>query len=237
MVKTNLARLAAPPALTSWLTERTRDDLRAHSVTVDLDWWNSALAKRGFKATVVGTSPPTGGIVESGRAEISRGQLADMATGASRDAASALTLMWHSLAWGAGTSPRNMNRRLDSISAGGGDVASALVRAAQLSSQDPRGAYETLRPGGRNLVKFLGPAFFTKYLYFAGQGDADHPCAILDARVATSLHQNGWKSLHAGGAWPTYTYGRYVELLQRWAADAPAGRSVGIDEIEFWLFK
>lgn len=56
---------------------------------------------------------------------------------------------------------------------------------------------------------------------------------ILDRVVATRLRdQCGWTSLHRTGPWPAETYGRYCDLLTRWAQ---AGRCAP-DEIERTLF-
>ncbi|MEU3642239.1 hypothetical protein AB0E59_02580 [Lentzea sp. NPDC034063] len=62
-----------------------------------------------------------------------------------------------------------------------------LTRAADLSRSDPPSAFALLRPGNSNAIRYLGPSFFTKFLYFAGGGAPDHPCLILDRVVATRL--------------------------------------------------
>jgi hypothetical protein len=83
------------------------------------------------------------------------------------------------------------------------------------------------------------PAFFTKYLYFAGAGDPRHPCVILDSRVAAALVRIGWTSLHTKGGWPAITYSRYLDLLGRWSSELGSGRQDGsprLDLLERWLF-
>ncbi|RFZ63006.1 hypothetical protein DE4576_04945 [Mycobacterium marinum] len=78
----------------------------------------------------------------------------------------------------------------------------------------------------------LGPAFFTKYLYFAGGGQPQHPCAILDANVALALQKTcGWTSLPLKG-WLASAYQRYATLLQMWV-DEHSRR----DTLERWLFE
>ena len=72
----------------------------------------------------------------------------------------------------------------------------------------------------------------TTLAYFAGGGDPDHLCLILDRIVATALRDHCGRTLHRLGPWPAYTYQRYCDLLARWAQDhhrAP-------DEIERTLF-
>lgn len=206
--------------------------MSSQSVEVVPDWWNAALLRRGLPGEVTGA--PAGG----GRARISRGRIFDLASQAS-SADDWLNVLWSALAWGAGTSARNMDRRLDAIAHLRRDAIRGLVESAELSREEPKAAYEALRPAG-NLIRWLGPAFFSKFLYFAGAGRPDHPCLILDARVAKALHLAGWSSLHPGGAWPAGTYERYCELLSRWANDSDvrgtAGRPVAADELELWLF-
>ncbi|WP_284505436.1 8-oxoguanine DNA glycosylase OGG fold protein [Streptomyces cellostaticus] len=66
----------------------------------------------------------------------------------------------------------------------------------------------------------------------------NHPCAILDSRVADTLRSTcQWDSL-GSGEWPASTYARYCALLQRWAQEEnrQLGRRIGADEIERWLF-
>jgi hypothetical protein len=115
-----------------------------------------------------------------------------------------------------------------------------LIRAAALSRSDPEQAYNTLFPHDRTAISYLGPAFFTKYLYFAGAGDAEHPCLILDSRVASALVRPpiNWDSLSPNGNWPAPTYSRYLALIQRWRCELTAekGSTLRADVLERWLF-
>ena len=45
-------------------------------------------------------------------------------------------------------------------------AAELLQRAAALSRAEPVSAYDLLYPGNRTAISDLGPAFFTKYLYW-----------------------------------------------------------------------
>jgi len=100
----------------------------------------------------------------------------------------ACRLLWYSLVWGAGPSRRRCTKRMKAVREGLSDVAEGLVMAASLSATDPGAAYGTVCPStSQYLVKFLGPAFATKFPYFAGAGAERHPCLILDRLVATAL--------------------------------------------------
>jgi hypothetical protein len=100
-------------------------------------------------------------------------------------------------AFPSGPLPRQNAKRLETIAADVPHARSVLTEAAGLSRTGPATAYTLLRPNGRNA--HLGPSF-TKFLYFAGGGAEDHPCLILDRRVATALRTEcGWTGLARTG--------------------------------------
>jgi hypothetical protein len=130
---------------------------------------------------------------------------------------------------------------MEAVKLGGDAVVQGLIEAAALSRSDALLAYRAVCPSThRSLVKYMGPAFATKFLYFAGGGRADHGCLILDSVVANALRSKcGWTSLSTKGGWPEATYARYCSLAERWASDISGviGRTVAPDEIEFALFR
>nr|WP_199443592.1 hypothetical protein [Umezawaea beigongshangensis] len=143
------------------------------------------------------------------------------------------TLLWRVLAWGSGNHLRQNARRLDSIAADVPRAEKLLAEAADRSRHDPTGAYATLWPDNRSAIRFLGPSFFTKFLYFAGGGAPGHPCLILDRVVATALRDDcGWTSLNPAGSWTAQTYQRYCDLLTRWTGE----HHCVPDELELRLF-
>ncbi len=163
----------------------TREDaIFEHSIPVSPAWWRDALAKTPF----AGEEPPS-------EEHLTRGNLFDLAEDAKRSALGARRLLWASLSWGTGRRHRLNRKRIESVvrASDGGDV---LRQAAVLSRTDPRAAYQVLRPTKSNALACLGPPFFTKFLYFAGGGDPEHPCLILDSFVADTLQKEcGWTSL------------------------------------------
>nr|AIU93530.1 hypothetical protein LRS1606.96 [Rhodococcus sp. NS1] len=92
---------------------------------------------------------------------------------------------------------------------------------------------QTLTDDSHPAIAHLGPALFTKYLYFAGAAAPDHPSLILDSCVAVALVDIGWISLHPETGWPAETYQWYCSLLARWAQEAGNLRP---DLFERWLF-
>jgi hypothetical protein len=239
---TNVDQLVLPAECQAWLNEMgDSEHVARHSVTVDLDWWNDQLAHYRLPGGPVVGVDASGTPVRTGRADIRRSDLFALGSGAANGLDATLRLLWHCLAWGTGTKPRLCQKRMESVAGAPDDAANLLRDAGTAASRDVVDAYRRLYPHDRRYaIKYLGAAFFTKYLYFAGAGSADHPALILDDRVANALHHRcGWKSLRTGGFWPAWTYGRYSRLLTRWAAKQTdeLGRAVRPDEIELWLFK
>jgi len=193
-----------------------------HAITVDRQWWNEALAAHGLEDTLVGDT-------------IRRRDIFELADRATTSPAAALSLLWNALAWGSGDRLRNNKLRIADVANDPAAAGHLLQRAAVLSRTSPLDAYELLFPRRRGAIRQLGPAFFTKYLYFAGAGQPDHPCAILDENVARALHDVcGWISLPIEGGWLASGYERYCTLLGMWVKQHnKIGRR---DVIERWLF-
>ena len=213
--------LDVPAGLRQWLSSAdSRKEIDNHLVHVAPGWWARHLAAHGFDNPVVDAS-------------LTRGQLFSMADAAVATPDGALMLLWNTLAWGEGRGARNHVRRITAIAADPDACAALLQEAAQVSRSDTVAAYTLLRPSPyRNAMRSLGPAFFTKFLYFAGGGRADHPCCILDDRVAAALRAAVWSGLARNG-WRPQVYGRYLRLLSRWRDECGCART---DLIERWLF-
>ncbi len=203
-------------------------DMAGHEVYVSPQWWNRHLDELGLP----------GGPLQTRGTVLARPDVWPHATGAADDDEAALRLLWHSLAWGAGRYRRMCLRRMQSVAADLTQAAAALRRSAALATTNPEAAYAVLHSQGRAVISGLGPAFGTKYLYFAGGGRPEHPSLILDSRVAAKLHQHGWLTLRDRGGWPTSTYGKYCRLARRWADEVGErdGVAATADQVELWLF-
>ncbi|MFI1293094.1 hypothetical protein ACH4VM_32410 [Streptomyces sp. NPDC020792] len=231
MPPTDLSRLRLPRACRDALAQPRPERIDGHTITIADDWWNTEIA-----AAYLPGAPVAGPDVT----QLSRGDL--FTDAANLDASSdeeLLRFLWRVLAWGSGMKLRLSRKRIRAVADSRSSALAALREALQAAREDPAQAYEALRPGGNNSIAYLGPSFSTKLLYFAGGGALDHPCAILDSQVATTLRNNcRWDSL-GENEWPTSTYARYSELLDRWAQEEGGrlGRRIGVDEIERWLFR
>lgn len=233
--RTDTAVLALPETCRTWLGTDAADRscaVHEQTIAVDLRWWNTALSESGAPG-----GPLQIDNTQSEQVLLSRRQAFTAAADLSTSQA-VWRLLWLSMAWGTGSRRRLVHRRMRTVAAEPHRYVEVLAKAADCSRTDPGTACALLYPDNRTRIPFLGPAFFTKFLYFAGAGNPDHPSLILDSRVATALHHAGWTSLRSGGRWPADTYQRYTELLARWATEqsASTGRTITGDVLERWLF-
>lgn len=179
----------------------TRKDLKP-------EWWSSHDIRITFPSTIDGIE------------RLTRGDLFVMAESV-QDHETLLEFVWHILAWGSGKSRRNNAERIQSCRLGAPLLWDSFTAAR---AGDPREAYSSLIRPGRAVVPRFGPAFFSKFLYFASEG-TEPRCLVLDALVARGLYTSGWslaptyptKSFSYN--WYTDTYVAYCELLARWAQD------------------
>lgn len=224
--------LALPEGLLEHLRHHDRDQaVRGQSVDVAVGWWNQP--DRNLPG-----GPVTGAGGTTGRQPITRSHIFRLADAAVESETGALRLLWHSLAWGTGLRHRNNKQRIKTVLADDGG-ASVLQLAAAASRHDAAEAFTILRAGHRNRFGWLGPNFFTKYLYFAGGGRPDHPCLIVDQFVRTTLlRETGDQRFRHISQYSVARYTETLEQLNSYAQTASnvLGRDVAGDEVERWAF-
>lgn len=123
-------------------------------------------------------------------------------------------------------------------------VASALQGLAILREHGPVAAYYWFNNGNQGHVPSWGPAFFTKFLYFAdprNQPDKPGGALILDQRIDQRVHEfvAGDTPLwprHRRGTWRTPHYASYLALLQRFAEHTGVDQPRS-DRVEAVLFR
>ncbi|MEG9250340.1 hypothetical protein V6S67_19800 [Arthrobacter sp. Soc17.1.1.1] len=187
--------------------------------------------------------PPVGGkLATTDLTTISRQEIFDLGD-APITVDNAFQLLYYSLAWGLGTKAPYLHKRLDHL-AEQREVAGELLVSAWTLVRDgasPQEAYSCLTNGyGKGRIGWYGPAFSTKFLYFA-QGNVELPrLLILDQVVSENLRRDVWPTAPTGEWWPD-TYERYCNLFVQWAVQATEqlGRvpSVRADELELIVFK
>lgn len=111
-----------------------------------------------------------------------------------------------------------------------------LLRADQPSDADLRTAYVRFNKASPTHLYGLGPAFFTKIMYFAGyrRGVAGVQPLILDRVVAARLPTEAGPACKRSGGWPSDHWVAYL----RWAAAQASDPSFGgePDAVEMALF-
>jgi hypothetical protein len=130
--------------------------------------------------------------------------------------------------WGAGTGAQSVHRRVKVFTHTPPDVMGTRLAEALdlLRESGPVAAYRALRTHLR--IAYLGPAFFTKFLYFAGYRTSQElRPLILDRFVADGLRA-GWPT----AGWPSAQYGEYLEHAHRWAQES----GTTPDAVELALF-
>lgn len=114
------------------------------------------------------------------------------------------------------------------------ETALAPLRSPALTTPDQLAdVYRSLGWYGSARIRGLGPAFFTKLLYFAGYryGEVGLQPLILDRRVARALPAAGGPAL---GSWG-WTAKQWLTYLT-WADERAVDHGVAPDVIEYWLF-
>lgn len=207
----------------------------SHAVSVDSGRWTRSLTARGLP-------PAQGKLAGAGRISVTRKEVFDLGD-RTPTVTNAFQLLYYSLAWGLGTRAPRLHQRLDGLAAHQDKAGQLLLNAwtlvkAGAPTREAYGALTTTRGAGR--IPWFGPAFSTKFLYFA-QGSAVNPRhVILDQVVSKNLRQDAWPQAPTAGWWPE-TYERYCGLLGSWAGQAgerlDGARCVRADEIEITLFR
>ncbi|MCH8559660.1 8-oxoguanine DNA glycosylase OGG fold protein [Nesterenkonia sp. DZ6] len=212
-----------------------RDGVMSHAEPVDGSRWRKALSQRGL---------PTieGKLAESDQTTLTRREVFELGE-REISVENAFQLLYYSLAWGLGSKGSWMTRRLDDL-ATQTENAADLLPAAWVSVRDgqsPISSYRVLTTErGAGKIKGLGPAFATKFLYFAEGSTNDPRHLIIDKVVSANLKRDAWPTAPLA-AWYPDSYERYCKLLESWAAQASntldPSRSVRQDEVEMALFR
>jgi hypothetical protein len=161
--------------------------------------------------------------------ELDRPFLRRVAARAAETPDAALRAFLAVMVWGYGTGPLGPFRTwriLDQAA----DAPERLMAAAQAVARSPEAGYRHLAGAGR--MRFLGPAYGTKYLLCAQPAGGATRALILDSFVAEGLGELA--AVHINPVpWRWSTYERYLTLMHAWAAD------LGLDaeDLEYVVFQ
>jgi len=145
---------------------------------------------------------------------LQRSEILQACSSADRSPDDAVQAFLAAMAWGYGPigyGPWRTKRMFDEDS----DAGDRLHQVARsLISDGSVEAYRLLANSCR--LKWLGPAYGTKFLYFCPQAPDRPPGLILDRLVARWLRQHEVLDLSAAH-WSTLTYENYVHAMRSWA--------------------
>ncbi|MGD0256066.1 MAG: hypothetical protein ABSB99_11080 [Acidimicrobiales bacterium] len=178
----------------------------------------------------------------NGRLELTRQAVLEVGAGAveNRTPLAFEQLLVAAAAWGAGTKWRSVVRAqrpwIDKLATAPTEVGHLLANAASvlLDGDGATEAYQTLLEG-RGHISGLGPAFFTKFLYFAGfdRSKSERRPLILDRYVARGLNDvrcTNWGDT----AWSSLQYGEYLDWAKNQAQGS--GPITSEDEAEYRIW-
>lgn len=205
-----------------------QSDLVRQTIGISQQWWSAHLAEAGF--TSIASKFTTASICRQ-----------DLFSSAPRDLSNrelVLEFAFRVIAWGSGTSPRNNIRRLGSLR--NLQAQEQLLRGLELASVGDFESFHMFQSKGRNNIPFLGPAFFSKIMYFAGSGQSQHPLLIIDQRVLNTLKDTSY----AGSLKKVANFGpnTYFNACNALLDIAQTAQAEGVthctpDLVEFWAFK
>lgn len=116
------------------------------------------------------------------------------------------------------------------------EVIDHLLEVARISNEGGAAAFEHIakkRRGRSPYLKYLGPAFGTKFLYFLTAGVEDvEPAPVMDALVRRWFRDNTNEQLITAW-WDTESYRNYIGHLDNWAAELGRLRR---DDVEHLIF-
>ncbi|MEN1889262.1 hypothetical protein [Streptomyces mirabilis] len=205
-----------------------RNEVLGQAIPFDRARWLSLLPDSGWWPGELDACP-----IVAGRSRVDRSTVFDISRRADT-VEGRRHLLTTALVWGSGTKARSVARHARIFTSSSvSDIDAHLAAALGVLRQEGAvRAYFAFNNDDR--IKFLGPAFFTKVLYFAGH---DHPVGpwrplILDSVVARALRAADAGVKWPRGGWTTPRYSRYLSLAHDLAGEA----GVLPDQVEAALF-
>lgn len=137
--------------------------------------------------------------------------------------------------WGYGTFGRGI-KALHTMLQGrpGDDVASTTTDIVTASRSSAASGFTSLFEGGKPRIPWLGIAYGTKVVHFAGYDHAEPPPLILDQRVWIGSQALDGKTPVPNPA--KYTTSEQYRQYCEWAADVAARQGVTPQHVEYALF-
>ncbi|MEV4680698.1 hypothetical protein [Streptomyces kurssanovii] len=205
-----------------------RDDVLGQAIPFDRDRWLPLLPGTGWWPAELDDCPRVGR-----RPHVDRRTVFGTARRANTSEGRRHLLV-AALVWGSGTRAQSVARRARTFTESSTqDIESRLEAGlCLLREQGAVAAYFAFNNDQK--IRQLGPAFFTKVLYFAGHEQHVGPWRplILDSVVARALRAADPGTRWRGTGWTTPRYDRYLSLVHDHAREA----GVLPDQVEAALF-
>lgn len=144
------------------------------------------------------------------------------------DARAVVTAFLAAMIWGYGTTGYGPYRT-SRVLASDPDIVKHLIDVASRAQGSPNGGEDAFRHiaehrGQADYLKYLGPAFGTKFLYFlTAASEVADTTPVMDAVVRRWFRSEADISL-ATGSWDTESYQTYIGCLDEWREQMPTGR-------------
>lgn len=206
----------------------SRDDMLGQAIPFDRDRWLRLLPEPAWWPAELDSCPRIAARHRVDRSTVFRISRRSDTTEGRRH------LLTAALVWGSGTKAQSVARRVRIFEESSSRDIDARLEAtlAVLREEGATAAYFAFNNDHR--IKYLGPAFFTKVLYFAGYDQPVGPWRplILDSVVARALSGADTEWMWPGSGWTTQHYQRYLSLVH----DHALHTGVQADQVEAALF-
>lgn len=124
------------------------------------------------------------------------------------------------------------------------EAAAELLEVAQVAQRNGGLAAFNLiadrRAGNsRSFLKWLGPAFGTKYIYFlTAKSNPQRPAPVMDAVVYRWFRKHAPDRKLRVDFWHSPSYEQFLNSLDEWASDITHrfGQEIRIDDVEYLIF-
>ncbi|HRD10792.1 MAG TPA: hypothetical protein PLI79_02915 [Mycobacterium sp.] len=198
---------------------QSESDVLGHGFRFKPAWWTDRVPA-DWGSFLDQLPPAEGG---RGYRSITRADLLAAAAGPDRDTAGLGRALVAGYVWGTGSWGFLVGRRARVFRDNSRErIFDALVTAGGvLAGGDTEAAYALLSRGQEKHLPWLGPSFFTKFLYAAdAKGQQPGRALILDRFVAKALNQKHSWGISERGPWSAATYTRWLDHAHALAASA-----------------
>jgi hypothetical protein len=216
----------------------TSAEVLEHGFDFRPSWWQAKLIPE-WGSFLDGLAPAAQG---RGYHRITRSDVFDRARGFGLD--DPVRALVACYVWGVGNNAKSVGRYARVFTRTPADTLRHKLSSAQslLLDEGPAAAFASLSDGGSNRIAYLGPSFFTKFLYAmsAAAGENQPRALILDRFVAMALNDlDGWTLTEKAIQRPVEDYMRWLKHAHTIASSLtpPGAEPIRADAVEMAYFR